>query len=102
MIVELLFKLDLGDTLEFYVACYSGEGYTGWFNTTVASKNGNRSIVPYKDGIIYYKDLNGVVHECTMGYGKDVNGATHKDRYIQVKDVNGVAHSIDVYTTLYE
>lgn len=55
-----------------------------------------------KSGIIYYKDLNGTVHECTMGYGKNTSGTTNKARYIQVKDINGTAHSIDVYTTLYE
>lgn len=56
----------------------------------------------YKDGIIYYKDLNGTVHECTLGYGKDTSGNARKARYIQIKDTSGTARSIDVYTTLYE
>ena len=93
-----------GDLIKFDIDTWivsDTSGYNSyWFYNNDTQNTGNKTV--YKDGIIYYKDLNGTVHECTMGYSKDINGSTHKARYIQVKDINGTAHSIDVYTTKCE
>ena len=99
-------KIRPGDRVQFYVACYTGEGNTGWFQTVTATNTGattgNADVSIYKDGTIKYKDNSGVVHEVTKAYYKDGSGNTQKIRYATVKDGNGATHVIDVYTTLYE
>lgn len=57
-----------GDIIKFDVDTYinsSTTGHTsGWWYNNDTQNTGNISV--YKDGIIYYKDLSGVSHECTM------------------------------------
>lgn len=94
-----------GDIVKFdvdtYIYAAGDSGHSsGWWYGTDAQNTGNINV--YKDGIIYYKDFSGTIHECTMAYSKDTSGSSHNARYIQVKDTSGTIHSIDVYTTKYQ